>query len=283
MPTILGRFFSTNLREILSLKEKSRLEKNIQSIINAGEEKGLIDSQSGEMIQSILEFRDTVVREVMIPRTEMIAISDDADIDDIINLIARHGHTRIPVYTGNLDNILGILNVKDLIKFWSKSISRMDILSTLRTPYYIPETKKTHLLLHEMKQKKYHMAVVIDEYGGTSGLVTLEDLIEEIVGEIDDEHDSTKQTIVELNNGYVSVDGRVEIKTIEEYLGVEFQKGRYETLAGLILSTIKKIPVAGEKITVDCFEMIIDSADERSIKKVKIKKVSNNVSIVENK
>jgi CBS domain containing-hemolysin-like protein len=263
------------IREILSIKDPSRLEKEIQSIINAGEESGLIDPQSGEMIQSILEFRDTIVREVMIPRTEVVAIGSDATIDEILDLIIKHGHTRMPVYAGSVDNILGILNVKDLLKFWSKPISERDILSTLRKPYYIPETKKTHLLLHELKQRKHHMAIVIDEYGGTSGLVTLEDLIEEIVGEIHDEHDTKKEGIIELPEGYTLVDGRAEIKVIEDYYGVIFQEGRYETLSGLILNVIKKIPVTGERIQIENFEMIIESADERSIRKVRIRKLSD--------
>jgi CBS domain containing-hemolysin-like protein len=273
MEWLLGKF-----REILSTRDNAYLEREIQSIIDAGEESGLIDSQSGEMIQSVLEFRDTIVREVMIPRTEMVAISDDATIDDIINLVAGYSHTRMPVYSGSVDNILGILNVKDLIKFWTKPISKSNTLSLLRPPFYIPETKKTHLLLHELKQKKLHMAIVIDEYGGTSGLVTLEDLVEEIIGEIHDEHDSAKESITELSDGYLLVDGRVEIKAIEAYLDVEFKKGRYETLAGLILNVMKKIPVTGEIIQIGNFEMIVDSADERSIKKIRLKKSTNYVS-----
>jgi magnesium and cobalt transporter len=249
------------------------LEEEIQSIIDAGEEKGLIDQQSGEMIQSILEFRDTVVREVMIPRTEMVAIRSDATIEEILELTIKFGHTRMPVYAENVDNILGILNVKDLLKFWSKHIAETDILSSLRKPYYIPETKNTHHLLHELKQKKYHMAIVIDEYGGTSGLVTLEDLIEEIVGEIHDEHDAKKGSIVELNDGYTLIDGRVEIEAIEDYLGVKFQEGKFETFGGFILNLLRRIPVTGEMIHVDNLEMIIESADERSVKKVKLKRL----------
>ena len=271
---MLSRFI-TKIREIFSLKDQFRLEKEIQSIINAGEESGLIDPQSGEMIQSILEFRDTIVREVMIPRTEMVAIGSDATIAEVLDLIIKHGHTRMPVCGGSVDNILGILNVKDLLKFWSKPISESDILSTLRKPYYIPETKKTHLLLHELKQKKHHMAIVIDEYGGTSGLVTLEDLVEEIVGEIHDEHDTKKEGIIELPEGYTLIDGRVEIEIVEEYYGVKFQEGRYETLSGLILNVIKKIPVTGEVVQIENFEMIIDSADVRSIRKVRVRKLSD--------
>jgi magnesium and cobalt transporter len=269
----LGNKILAKIRNFFSADDQARLEEEIQSIIDAGEEKGLIDQQSGEMIQSILEFRDTVVREVMIPRTEMVAIRSDATIEEILELTIKFGHTRIPVYAENVDNIVGILNVKDLLKFWSKPITETDFLSSLRKPYYIPETKNTHHLLHELKQKKYHMAIVIDEYGGTSGLVTLEDLIEEIVGEIHDEHDAKKGSIVELNDGYTLIDGRVEIEAIEDYLGVKFQEGKFETLGGFILDLLRKIPVTGEVIHVDNLEMIIESADERSVKKVKLKRL----------
>ena len=269
----MGNKILAKIRNFFSPDDQARLEEEIQSIIDAGEEKGLIDQQSGEMIQSILEFRDTVVREVMIPRTEMVAIRSDATVEEILELTIKFGHTRMPVYAENVDNILGILNVKDLLKFWSKPIAETDILSSLRKPYYIPETKNTHHLLHELKQKKYHMAIVIDEYGGTSGLVTLEDLIEEIVGEIHDEHDAKKGSIVELSDGYTLIDGRVEIEAIEDYLGVKFQEGKFETLGGFILNLLRRIPVTGEIIHVDNLEMIIESADERSVKKVKLKRL----------
>ncbi len=233
----------------------------------------MIDSQSGEMIQSILNFRDTIVREVMVPRMEIVAIKSDATVENILDLIVKYRHTRMPVYSGNIDNILGILNVKDLIKYWSKPITASDILVNLRKPYYIPETKNTHLLLHELKQKKYHMAIVIDEYGGTSGLVTLEDLIEEIVGEIQDEHDKKEGMILELSDGYFLVDGRIEIEEIEDLFGIKISEGKYGTLTGLILHLIRRIPVVGEVILFDDIEMIIEAADERTIKKVKIRKL----------
>jgi CBS domain containing-hemolysin-like protein len=238
----------------------------------AGEEKGLIDAQSGAMIESILEFRETLAREVMIPRTGILAIGSHVPIGDIIELIIRHGHTRIPVYSGSIDNIIGILNVKDLLKFWSKPVRQEDILSILRKPYFIPETKNIHLLLHELKEKKLHMAIVIDEYGGTSGLVTLEDLIEEIVGEIRDEHDREEEKFLELPDGYTLVDSRVEIEDFEQRFGIEIPPGKYETLGGFILDTLKRIPMTGDVVTHEGLEMVIASADERSIKKVRIKK-----------
>jgi CBS domain containing-hemolysin-like protein len=274
---LFGRIASS-IRDFFESRGRSRIEREIQSIIDVGEEKGLIDSESGEMIQSILDFKKTVVREIMIPRTEIVALKSDATIEDILNLITEYGHTRMPVYDVSVDNIIGIFNVKDLLKFWLKPVTVRDLISTLRRPYYIPETKKTALLLQELKQKKYHMAIVIDEYGGTSGLVTLEDLVEEIIGEIHDEYDAREFGIIDLQNGYTLVDSRIGIEELERFLDVRFSEGKYETLSGLILNVIKRIPVTGEIIKINNYEMVIDSADERSIKKVKIKKSEKNQS-----
>ena len=249
------------------------LEEEIKSIINTGKEKGSIDQQSCEMIQSVLELREKVVREVVVPRTEIIAVSSDSGIEDILELVTNHGHTRMPVYDGSVDNIVGILNVKDLLRFWTKPSDTFDISSILRKAYYIPETKNIHLLLHELKEKKSHMAIVIDEYGGTSGLVTLEDLIEEIVGEIHDEHDAEGNAFTVLANGEVLVDSRVEIEEFEEYFGVKIPEGKFETLGGLIFHIIRKIPIPGEVICYDNFEMIIESADERRIKKIRVRTI----------
>ncbi len=243
------------------------LEEKIQSIIDVGEEDGLIDPQSGEMIQSILELRETVAREVMVPRTEIVAVSDESTIEDILALILKHGHTRMPFYQDNIDNIVGILNVKDLLRFWSKPFQKEDITSILRKTYYIPETKNIHLLLHELREKKSHMAIVIDEYGGTSGLVTLEDLIEEIVGEIHDEHDVDENPFTKLTGGDVLADSRVDIEEFEEYFGITVPDGQFETLGGFIFYLIKKIPVPGETLTFGDLTITIEAADERSIKK----------------
>jgi magnesium and cobalt transporter len=254
-------------------KEQSRLEEEIQSIIDEGEQKGLIDERSGDMIQSILEFRDTVAREVMIPRTEIVAVPSDAPAAEIIDQVALHGYTRMPVYDGSVDNIIGILNVKDLLRLCLKPLDEADLMPLLRKPYYIPETKNIHLLLHELKDQRQHMAIVIDEYGGTAGLVTLEDLIEEIVGEIRDEHDADETVFTDLPDGSVLADSRVEIEKIEERFSVTLPKGKYETLAGFILHLLRKIPLTGDVIRHDALEMVIASADERSIRKVKLRKL----------
>jgi len=252
--------------------QQSRLEEEIQSILDEGEQKGLIDEKSGEMIQSILEFRDTVAREVMIPRTEIVAIPSDAPVAEIVNQVGQHGYTRMPVYDGSIDNIIGVLNVKDLLGLCLKPVDEADLKPLLRKPFFIPETKNIHLLLHELKGEHQHMAIVIDEYGGTAGLVTLEDLIEEIVGEIRDEHDADEAGFTELPDGYVIADSRIEIERVEERFGVTLPEGKYETLAGFILHLIRKIPLTGDVICHDALEMVIVSADERSIRKVKIRK-----------
>ncbi len=253
------------------------LEEKIQSIIDSGEQNGLIDKQSGDMIQSILELRETVAREVMIPRTEIVGISDSATIEDILELILKHGHTRMPFYNDNIDNIVGILNVKDLLRFWSKPFGQEDITSILRKTYYIPETKNIHLLLHELKEKKSHMAIVIDEYGGTSGLVTLEDLIEEIVGEIHDEHDTEDNPFTRLSGGDILVDSRVNIEEFEEYFGVDVPEGQFDTLGGFIFFLIKKIPVTGEYVDYKDLRITVEAADERSIKKVRIRRTADTI------
>jgi len=259
-------------------RNNENIKKKIDAILIKAQKNSLVDSSSREMIENILEFTHILVREIMIPRTEIVAVSTEATIDEIINEVIESRHTRIPVYRGTIDNIIGILNVKDMLKFWSKQITKEDLLACLSTPYYIPETKNTHLLFYELKENKRHIAIVIDEYGGTAGLVTLEDLLEEIVGELRDEHETNAATdeIFQSPDGSIVFEGRMEIEKVEEHLNVILKKGRYETLSGLILNSTKRIPLSGEKFQIEGLEITIENADERSIKKVKIKKLKPN-------
>ena len=268
-----------NIREAIPKlffwRDKKYIKSKIDTVLSGAQKSGLVDSSSREMIDNILEFTHTLVREIMIPRTEIVAVSTETAMDEVIREVIASRHTRIPVYRDTIDNIIGILNVKDILKFWSKQITKEDLLSCLITPYYIPETKNTHLLFYELKENKKHMAIVIDEYGGTAGLVTLEDILEEIVGEIRDEHEVNvaHDGILQSPDGSLIFDGRMEIEKIEESLNIDLKKGRYETLSGLILDSIKRIPVSGEKFQIEGLEVTIENADERSIKKVKIKKI----------
>ena len=259
-------------------RDNKYIKNKIDAVLARAQKSGLVDPSSREIIENILEFTHILVREIMIPRTEIVAVSTEAAIDEIINEVIASRHTRIPVYRDTIDNIIGILNVKDVLKFWSKQITKEDILACLSTPYYIPETKNTHLLFYELKENKKHMAIVIDEYGGTAGLVTLEDLLEEIVGEIRDEHETNTATdgISQSPDGSLIFDGRTEIEKIEEHLNINWKKGRYETLSGLILNSTKRIPLSGEKFQIENMEITIENADERSIKRVKIKKIKTN-------
>ncbi|MEQ8215547.1 MAG: CBS domain-containing protein, partial [Smithellaceae bacterium] len=173
-----------NRQKIFFWRSDEYVKKLIGSILSRAQIYGIMDKSSRKMIENILDFTHMLAREIMVPRTEIRAVSSQATVEEIITEVTDSKHTRIPVYRETIDNIIGILNVKDLLAFWSKQITREDILSILTKPYYIPETKNTHLLFQELKENKKHIAIVIDEYGGTSGLITLEDLLEEIVGEI---------------------------------------------------------------------------------------------------
>jgi magnesium and cobalt transporter len=254
-------------------RDNKYIKSKIDAALSGAQKSGLLDPSSREMIEGILEFTHILVREIMIPRTEIVAVSTEATIDEIINEVIESRHTRIPVYRGTIDNIAGVLNVKDMLKFWSRQITKDDLLACLSTPYYIPETKNTHLLFYELKENKKHMAIVIDEYGGTAGLITLEDLLEEIVGELRDEHETTNVAdgILQLPDGSIIFDGRIEIENVEEHLNVSLKKGKYETLSGLILNSIRRIPLSGEKFQIEGLEITIENADERSIKKIRIK------------
>ena len=245
------------------------LEKEIQQLIDVGEEEGLLSEDEGEMMQSILSFRDTVAREIMVPRTDSVIVSGDTPIEKLLQLVIKKGHSRFPVYADNVDDIIGILHVKDLLSSWGeKHINLQDIV---RKPYFIPETKKISHLLTELRDKKSHMAIVIDEYGGVAGLVTIEDIIEEIIGEIRDEYDDDEILMVATDEGDLLVDARLEIEKLTEHFGLQVPKGNFESVGGFIISLLGRVPQHHETIVHSPLEMIIESADARKIRKVRIK------------
>jgi len=201
---------------------------------------------------------------------EIVAIRSDCSIEEITKTIAEYGHTRIPVYQESIDNIMGILNVKDLLKYWSRRITEDELISLLRKPYYIPETKNIHLLLSELKYRKYHMAIVIDEYGGTSGLVSIEDVLEQIVGDIQDEYDLEEDWLVEEPGGTVMVDARLPIEELEQYFEIEVERDKFDTVGGLVSHLTGRIPSAGEEVETDSLRLVILDSDERRIGKLRI-------------
>lgn len=245
------------------------LQREIKQLIDVGEEEGLLSEDEGEMIQSILSFRDTLAREIMVPRTDAVFISADTPIEKLLQLVIQEGHSRFPVHSGSSDNIIGILHVKDLLTFWSAE--HLDLKDIIRTPYFIPETKKISHLLRELRDKKSHMAIVIDEYGGTAGLVTIEDIIEEIIGEIHDEHDNDEILMVATDEGDLVVDARLEIEKLVEHFNLEVPKGNFESVGGFIISLLGRVPQPQETITHAPLEMTIESADARKIRKVRVR------------
>jgi magnesium and cobalt transporter len=251
---------------------ESLLEKDFQELIDQGEEQGLLTPEQGDMIQSIFEFKDTIVREVMVPRTEMEAVSAEATIQDIIDLTLKQGHSRLPIYRENQDDIVGMLHVKDLLPYWHLPPDQPIPPEIIRQPTFVPETKKIVHLFRELKSAKVHMAMVLDEYGGTAGLVTMEDIIEEIIGEIEDEYDRREPRLKPLENGQVEVDARLEIEELEQYFDLKIAEKKFESVAGLIIHLLGRVPAAGERIAFQNLEMTILEADNRRIRRLLVEK-----------
>ena len=249
-------------------------EEEIQEMMNAGEEEGLINEEENEMIRSIFSLGDTVVREIMVPRTDMACVPVDATVREVLSSIIACGHSRIPVFDGTIDNVVGLVYAKDLLKFWGMDDSAVVLKNILRPPYFIPETKNLEELLHEFKKKRVHIAIVIDEYGGTSGLVTIEDLLEQIVGDIQDEYDLEEEWLVEEANGAVVVDARLPIEELEAHFGIDIEREKFDTVGGLIFHLTGRIPAVGEKVENDSIRLTVLEADARKISKVRITKLA---------
>lgn len=219
----------------------------IDSYFTLGEEVGIIERDEKEMINSVFEFGDTLVREVMIPRPDIISMPINISLDELLQFIREDGHSRFPVYDTSLDRVVGILYVKDILMKLDEIKQSYDLFKLLRAPFFVPETKKLDDLLSEFQKRKQHMAMVVDEYGGVSGLVTIEDLLEEIVGEIVDEYDLEEQEpLLRVDDNVFSVDARYSIKDFEEELGYELDYEDSETVGGFVLEKLGRIPQKGE-------------------------------------
>ena len=243
-------------------------EEEIKTLVDAGEEGGVLEEEEKEMIYSIFELGDTLAREVMVPRIDMVAIEADASIDEALAVIMEAGHSRIPVYEGSIDNIVGILYAKDLLRYWNNR-QDLQLKQLLREPYFIPETKKADELLQELQRRKVHMAIVVDEYGGTAGLVTIEDILEEIVGEIQDEYDTEEAMVQMLGPGEAVFDGRIDIDDVNHLLDVNLPTEESDTLAGLIYSRLGRVPVVGDRVQCEQVELVVTAVAGRRIKSVK--------------
>lgn len=254
----------------LSHRPQANSEEELQELIDASEQQGIIDEEEGDMLQSILELDETILREIMIPRTAMICADADAPLSQILSIILKTGHSRIPVYRGNIDNIIGLVYAKDLLRFWGRPIDNISLEEVLRQPYLVPESKLVSDLLKELRENRIHIAIVIDEYGGTSGLVTIEDMIEEIVGDIKDEYDREEEWLIEQPDGSILVDSRLNIEEFEEYFDVEVAREKFDTVGGYIVERHGRVPAVGERVQVDDFTMLIIQSDQRALRQIRV-------------
>lgn len=215
--------------------------------VNLGKEAGIIEEEEKEMISSVFEFGDTIAREVMVPRPDIVAMPINTSYDNLIEIIAEDGHSRFPVYDGSIDKIVGILYVKDILVKLKQIEKDYDLVKLLRKPFFVPETKNLNDLLREFQKKNQHLAIVVDEYGGVSGLVSIEDLLEEIVGEIVDEYDHEEQeSITQIDERTYNVDARQSMPDLEGKLDCKFEYEDAETVGGFVMEKLGRIPVQGE-------------------------------------
>ncbi|MAG13208.1 MAG: magnesium/cobalt efflux protein [Spirochaetales bacterium] len=222
-----------------------------------------------EMIRGILKLSDTSVRDILVPRTDTVFVSVDTPQEELIDILTECGHSRVPVYDGTIDSVVGVLYVKDLLIYIRKEES-IDVTKLLRKPYLIPESKKLDSLLREFQRRRVHIAVVIDEYGGVSGIVALEDIIEEIVGDIQDEYDNEREDILEIGDGVYLCEARVDVEELNEQIGLNLPTENIDTLGGFVFDLFGKIPIKFEKATYEGKDFIIQDMDAHKIKTVKI-------------
>lgn len=248
-------------------------EEEIRHLVDVAEEEEEIEEEERELIHSVFEFGDTVVREVMVPRPDMMAIPSSSTIDEALEKIIEAGYSRIPIYEGDTDNIIGLLYAKDLLKRVHEGKKTVKLSSLGRAPTFVPEQKKVSELLREMQDQRVHMAIVVDEYGGTAGLVTIEDLIEEIVGEIVDEYDKEEPLVEPIDENTIRVDAKMPIDEVNEMMSVDLPHEEWDTVGGLVFALTGRVPVVGEMVRYDSVEFTTERVTGRRIQKVVIAKV----------
>ncbi len=250
------------------------LEQEIQELLEEGEEHGLISSHEGLMITSILDLKDTLVREIMTPRSEMVCAPAEATIGDIVELIRKEGYSRIPIYQENPDHIIGIVHAKDLLL--NADVSPAPLARDITNPaFFVAETETVATLLKIFQQKSAHMAIVTDEFGITRGLVTLEDVLEEIVGEIADEYDDDKPNLQAADDNTVIADGKTRLEEIENYFGVTLPEGPYDSIGGLITHQLGRVPQPGARLSIPPLTFTIALASRRRVISVRITRNDN--------
>jgi putative hemolysin len=243
-------------------------EEDLRAMADVAADEEVIEHEERELIHSIFEFGDTVVREVMLPRPDMVAIKTDATVEEGIRAAIDAGYSRIPAYEGSTDNIVGLVYLKDLVARARAGGQHEPVRDSLRPAVFVPETKRVAELLREMQTQKFHMAIVVDEHGDTAGLVTLEDVLEEIVGEITDEFDIEQLEIERLPDGGLRVPGRTPIDEVSERLGVKFPDDDWETVGGLVFNFLGRVPEGGEVVSSEGYDFTVESMEGQRIMSV---------------
>lgn len=268
-------FFSRFLRLFRkgSLSQ-SAFEDEISDLLDHGAESGAIGQSTSEMIQSIVDFNDTVARQIMTPRIDMVGAEQGSSLGEVIKILLDEGYSRLPIYDGDMDHITGFIVGKDLLQFWGSSLGDPLPQSIIRPIILVPGNKKIGDILSELRHKKSHLAIVLDEYGGTAGLVTMEDIIEEIVGDISDEYDEDEAPFVDLSPGLTLATGQAAISALSEHLGVELPEGDYDTLGGFLTNQVGRVPQVKEEIQWADLLFSITAADDRKVAQVEIRKLN---------
>jgi CBS domain containing-hemolysin-like protein len=271
--TLILNYFHRWEEDMEPDKEEETSEEEIQAFIDAGQEEGILEVDEGEMIQSIVQFGDKVAREVMTPRTQIVAIDIESPVEKLVLLITSRRHSRIPVFRDNIDNIEGVIHERDLLRVWQRGEAHDNLRSLMTPVYFVPETKPVNDLLNEMKEKGEQLVLVVDEYGGISGLITMEDLVEEILGEIHDT-DSTGEKIVEESPGVYIVPGSLELNSLNETLGTSFvENTECTTVAGAVVELFGRLPSSGEKIEHRGVSAEVLDADRRKVHRLRMRKL----------
>ncbi len=254
------------------------LEKEIQELVDQGEAQGLISAREGEMIDAVLELSETTAGQIMVPRTEMATVPVGADIGAIIEVLVQTGHSRIPVYQDHLDHIVGVIHAKDLLPFCARHEDEIDLSSIWRRPMFVPQSMPVNQLLSAFKRSRSHLAIVVDEYGGTAGVVTMEDVLEEIVGDISDEYDQEEELVSEQADGSLLVSGRLSVEELSARLEIELPEelpeGRFETVAGFVTTFLGRVPKVQEAVVYGPVRLKVTGADERRVTQVLVSRLA---------
>ncbi|MDD2503416.1 MAG: hemolysin family protein [Clostridia bacterium] len=257
--------------------EEEVTEEEIRMMIDVGEEKGTIDEIEKVFINNVFDFDDKVVADIMTHRTRVAAVSVDSSLDEIVEVISLEKYTRIPIYKESIDNIIGVLHVKDLLKYFTSKQDNapFEIHNFLRRAYFVPESKKINELFRELQVKKIHMVVVVDEYGGTAGIITIEDLLEEIVGSILDEYDEEEYKYEKIDESTYLFDGSISLDQVAELIGVILPVEEYETLSGYVIGQLGQIPDEGEKPVIELDDLVfkVEEIEDKMLSRIKVCKV----------